>query len=1512
MPLFSPYFSLDSSAFRVGNGGRLRCRMGASGIGIYVMLLSHLRDCRDCRAPLDYDMLAFDLHEDAAAVRRVVEDFGLFDIDRSSGTFTSSVLTTVRGMLSDDGAAAGGGTTRTVRQRRVRSAGETHRRAVHRLATDNALPPAEEEEPAEGDAQFAELDAEPAEVKNEPAEELPTSSENEITPAEGEPQPAELDAPLADEENATGDFAPTSIAAEGEPAEVKHEAADADSTPTEGEREPAEEENVPTAFADARSPRREENRKEQNKKPHTPIVPFPQSGKGTRASHPAAAVVGAQEGSDASAEGDEEPLVGNPLSVPSASAERDAPPCATAPTVLGAPAQTLASHPSPDTANGESSTEKGEMSMPNSQFNTLTASEKPAHPQTLDPHPSPDTAKADTSMPNGQTCAENMETSTNHSQPNALTTSEEPAHPQTLDPHPNPDAENGRTSTEKGEMSAEKMRTSLPNSQPNTLTASEEPAHPNPDTANPKERDTHPSGKMQNGASSVPNGRMSAEKGMPNALTTSEKTTHSNPDTANRRTSVPNSQTDTANSPTSTTDAQPNSLTTSEKADEASRGEEGEVEAFVPPTANEVRRFAETLHHPEFDAEWFVAYYTERHWRRHNGQPVVSWQTTARYWLDHPLRVARHLLDHRPAASPVSVGVGGPSAVVVPAAGNPAAKPVGTSTYPAAGSASSTSPGTYPVGTGSLSPRSSASPVGTGAPHVGSLSLPAPTPLQQSRLSDLKGMVLHLFADAPAAAPASASTAPDLSSAAPDVPHAAADVPASASTPDWVARNSVRPARVLSPAEAAQVIAQQTLAVAEAETVPRVVHDSTDDAEEIIDTQASPTNAAAKGIETQVLSPADAEESVRACHDFTTDAKEEIETQALSPAAAEKSVRACDDSTADTAKGIDAQAFSATDAEEGALNGHDSTTDAAKGIETQVLSPAHAEESVRSCGDSTDEDEEEIGTQAFSIPDTAKGIDIQALSPADAKESVRACDNSTNDAAKGIDAQAFSTTDTEEDALNGHDSTTDNEEEIDTQAFSTAGTEEDIETQALSPADAKEDIRSCDDSTDDAEEGALNGHDSTTDTTKGIDAQAFSTADAKESVRACDNSTNDAAKGIETQAFSADKGRWGVRSPRGPDPPTDDGHDSTDTGNDFADAENHFTAQPSNFSADRHPPAAVGTALAADLPIFAADECRPLHTFTEKHPYLNPSFHEPHPLLRLHPPSFGGFGRTFRVQSAQSPFGRPFLGRFVDIRPACTVGSRPLRPRLALCRTERGRCRPEHPDRECTTSANAIRPPADAPEHTADTVEHGTDERKIADFIDADTVRGHKIDRNEPEHPANAAERSANAFSTPADGHEHDAQRAKNADFIDVDPARGHQTDRNTADGCKRHEHAPEHPANAPERSTNAIRPPEDGHEHNAQRAKNADFIDADPVRRHKTERNESEHLDRGCKRHDLAPEHPADGHQTDRDELEHPAYDPDAGQRVLRSAAHRRAVRAEREACCGALRHLAHCCVAF
>ena len=225
MPLFTPYFSLDSSAYRVGNGGRLRCHMGAAGIGIYVMLLSHLRDCRDYRAPLDYDLLAFDLHEDADAVRRVVEEFDLFDIDRASGTFTSSALDAVRALGTSDSPSSGRTSTRTGRVRRVRTAAQAYRRSVRRLAADNALPPDVEED-------IDETDAAPAE-------------EEETSPA--------------------------------------------DASRSAAEPAPAANENAP-------SPRTEEKRGEQNKIPHTPIVPFPPSGKGTRESHSSAPVVEEEEG----------------------------------------------------------------------------------------------------------------------------------------------------------------------------------------------------------------------------------------------------------------------------------------------------------------------------------------------------------------------------------------------------------------------------------------------------------------------------------------------------------------------------------------------------------------------------------------------------------------------------------------------------------------------------------------------------------------------------------------------------------------------------------------------------------------------------------------------------------------------------------------------------------------------------------------------------------------------------------------------------------------------------------------------------------------------------------------------------------------------------------------------------------------------------------------------------------------------------------------------------------------
>lgn len=92
MPLFSPYFPLESNAYRVGKSGQLRRQMGTAGFGLYVMVLSHLRDCPDCTTELDYDALGYELHEDPALVRRVVEDFGLFLLDREHGTFTAEAL----------------------------------------------------------------------------------------------------------------------------------------------------------------------------------------------------------------------------------------------------------------------------------------------------------------------------------------------------------------------------------------------------------------------------------------------------------------------------------------------------------------------------------------------------------------------------------------------------------------------------------------------------------------------------------------------------------------------------------------------------------------------------------------------------------------------------------------------------------------------------------------------------------------------------------------------------------------------------------------------------------------------------------------------------------------------------------------------------------------------------------------------------------------------------------------------------------------------------------------------------------------------------------------------------------------------------------------------------------------------------------------------------------------------------------------------------------------------------
>lgn len=228
MPLFSPYFPLESNAYRVGKSGQLRRQMGTAGFGLYVMVLSHLRDCPDCTAELDYDALGYELHEDPALVRRVVEDFGLFLLDREHGTFTAEALREV--------ASAG-----RPRARSKRNNAERHRRErkSSRRTTDTA-------------------DTRPEETTEE--------ADNDNT------RSGEETAAAADD---TADLFPDETAEEADNADTRSDATAQDDAPTadaEATNDSAPAKNVQSLA----------ERKEENKKPSPPIVPLPQgvSGKG--------------------------------------------------------------------------------------------------------------------------------------------------------------------------------------------------------------------------------------------------------------------------------------------------------------------------------------------------------------------------------------------------------------------------------------------------------------------------------------------------------------------------------------------------------------------------------------------------------------------------------------------------------------------------------------------------------------------------------------------------------------------------------------------------------------------------------------------------------------------------------------------------------------------------------------------------------------------------------------------------------------------------------------------------------------------------------------------------------------------------------------------------------------------------------------------------------------------------------------------------------------------------------
>lgn len=87
--IMNNYFPHDSNARNSDRLIPLRAKHGAEGYGVYFMLLERLREEPTYASVKDYNMLAFDLRVDAALVKDVVENFGLFTFTDDGKCFYS-------------------------------------------------------------------------------------------------------------------------------------------------------------------------------------------------------------------------------------------------------------------------------------------------------------------------------------------------------------------------------------------------------------------------------------------------------------------------------------------------------------------------------------------------------------------------------------------------------------------------------------------------------------------------------------------------------------------------------------------------------------------------------------------------------------------------------------------------------------------------------------------------------------------------------------------------------------------------------------------------------------------------------------------------------------------------------------------------------------------------------------------------------------------------------------------------------------------------------------------------------------------------------------------------------------------------------------------------------------------------------------------------------------------------------------------------------------------------------
>lgn len=96
------YFSHDSNARNSEKLIRLRMRHKSAGYGVFFMILERLREEPNYMSVKDYNVIAFDLREDASLIKSVVEDFGLFVFTDDGKYFYSESFSRRMGIKDDE------------------------------------------------------------------------------------------------------------------------------------------------------------------------------------------------------------------------------------------------------------------------------------------------------------------------------------------------------------------------------------------------------------------------------------------------------------------------------------------------------------------------------------------------------------------------------------------------------------------------------------------------------------------------------------------------------------------------------------------------------------------------------------------------------------------------------------------------------------------------------------------------------------------------------------------------------------------------------------------------------------------------------------------------------------------------------------------------------------------------------------------------------------------------------------------------------------------------------------------------------------------------------------------------------------------------------------------------------------------------------------------------------------------------------------------------------------------